>query len=333
MSGAVAASPGTALLSVVIPIYFNEDNIPVTWQALDRTLADLPPDVDWEVVFVDDGSGDGSYARLLELQAAAPDRVRVVKLTRNFGQVAAILAGFAHAAGDCCVVMSADLQDPPELILEMVETWRHGERRIVIATREHREDSAIARVTSRFFYRLMRRYAIPNMPSRGFDFFLVDRVVLDIINEMDERNPFLQGLVLWTGFEPAIIPYTRRRREIGRSRWTTARKIRYFIDGFVSYTHMPIRLITTIGLVVSGLSFAYALLIVVLRLVWGLPVEGFAPIMVTILGLGGVQLVMLGVIGEYLLRNSDDSRGRPSFVVEKVHRKADAQAPERPREP
>lgn len=323
MTQDVRNTDSPALISIIVPVYWNEANLPVTWRALETALTDLPSGTEWEVVFVDDGSGDGSLERLMEIRDSAPERVRVVKLTRNFGQVPAILAGFAHARGDCCVVISADLQDPPELIAEMVSRWRTGSHRIVIAAREQREDSRVARVTSRFFYRMMRRYAIPNMPPGGFDFFLIDRVVVDIINRSDEKNPFLQGLVLWTGYEPAIIPYTRRKREIGRSRWTTARKLRYFIDGFVSYTHMPIRLITAIGLIVSGLSFAYAALIIVMRLVWGLPVQGFAPIMVTILGLGGVQLVTLGVIGEYLLRNSDDSRRRPTFVVETVHEESE----------
>lgn len=306
------------LVSLVIPVYYNEGNIPVTWRALSAALGELPAGIDWEVVFVDDGSGDESWARLLEVRAEAPARVRILKLTRNFGQVAAILAGFRHAAGDCCVVMSADLQDPPELIAEMVRCWADGESRIVLATRERREDGWLARLTSRTFYRLMRRYAIPNMPDGGFDFFLVDRAVVDLIDEADEKNSFLQGQVLWTGYEPAIIPYTRRRREIGESRWTLSKKLKYFVDGFVSYTETPVRMITVLGLVVSALSFAYATLIFVLKIFWRIPLEGWAPIMITVLGLGGIQLVMLGVIGEYLWRNNHESRRRPSFVVEAI---------------
>lgn len=304
------------LVSLVIPVYYNEGNIPITWQVLSRTLASLPPGVDWEVIFVDDGSGDGSWQRLLAVHAEAPERVRLLKLTRNFGQVAAILAGFRHAVGDCCVVMSADLQDPPELIVEMVRCWAQGGEKVVLATRERREDGWLARITSRAFYWLMRRYAIPNMPDGGFDFFLIDRLVVDLINETDEKNSFLQGQVLWSGYEPVLLPYTRRKREIGDSRWTLSKKLKYFVDGFVSYTETPVRMITLIGLAVSGLSFGYALLILLLKLFWRIPVEGWAPIMITVLMLGGIQLVMLGVIGEYLWRNSHESRGRPSFVVE-----------------
>ncbi|MDX2169323.1 MAG: glycosyltransferase family 2 protein [Deltaproteobacteria bacterium] len=313
-------------VSVVIPVYFNEANLPLTWAALETALRDLPADCDWEVVFVDDGSGDRSYEALLALRAAAPDRVHVVKLTRNFGQVAAILAGLREATGDCCVVMSADLQDPPELILEMVRRWRRGDSKVVLATRTARHDGSFARWTSRAFYRLMRRFAIPNMPEGGFDFFLLDRQVVELMNAIEEKNTFLQGQILWMGFAPAVIPYERRRREVGRSRWTLSKKIKYFIDGFVTYTVAPVRLITGAGLLVSLLSFAYASLIFVLRLVWGLPIEGWAPIMICILGLAGVQLVMLGIIGEYLWRSYYEIRRLPNFVVETVLRPPRARA-------
>lgn len=307
---------GPTLLSLIIPVYFNEENLPVTWAAVSETLAGLPEGMEWEVVFVEDGSGDGSYAALLALRDAHPDRVRIVKFTRNFGQVAAILAGFQLARGDCCVVMSADLQDPPELILEMVKRWNGGERKIVLANRENREDGFFARATSRAFYAMMRRYAIPNMPDGGFDFFLIDRRVMDIINDADEKNSFLQGQVLWTGYSPDLIPYTRRKREIGQSRWSLSKKIKYFIDGFVSYTETPIRMITLVGLCISAVSFAYAALILLLKLFWSISVQGWAPLMIIMLMFGGVQLVMLGVIGEYIWRNSHETRKRPSFVIE-----------------
>jgi dolichol-phosphate mannosyltransferase len=311
-------APGGALVSIVIPVYFNEENIPVTWAALEATLRRLPDDCRWEVIFVDDGSGDRSYERLTEVFEQARDHVRVVKLTRNFGQVGAILAGLKEACGDCCVVMSADLQDPPELILQMVERWDGGTRKIVLATRTNREDSVIARWTSRTFYRLMRRFAIPNMPEGGFDYFLVDRRVVDLVNAVEEKNTFLQGHILWTGFMPDVIPYTRRQRESGRSRWTLSKKIKYFVDGFVTYTVAPIRLITAVGLLVSLLSFAYATLIFFLKLFWGIPLQGWAPTMISILMLAGVQLVMLGIIGEYLWRSYYETRKLPNYVVESV---------------
>lgn len=307
-----------SLVSLIIPVYFNEANIPHTWHALQAALAELPAGHRYEVLFIDDGSGDRSYEKLVELFEAFPDRVRVIKLTRNFGQTSAILAGFDAARGDCCVVMSADLQDPPELIPEMVRLWAGSDHKIVLATRISRDDGTIARWTSRVFYGMMRRFAIPSMPEGGFDFFLVDRCVIDIVNTVKEKNTFLQGHILWTGFEPTVIPYVRRRRELGKSRWTLSKKIKYFIDGFVSYTLAPIRMITLVGLVVSLLSFSYATTIFFAKLFWEIPIEGWAPTMITILMLSGVQLVMLGIVGEYLWRNYDETRNLPNFVVETV---------------
>jgi dolichol-phosphate mannosyltransferase len=314
----MAAAPPPTLVSVVIPVYFNEENIPVTWQALRATLERLPDGHGWEVVFVDDGSGDRSYEALLRVQESEPERVRVVKLTRNFGQVSALLAGISAARGACCVAMSADLQDPPELILDMVGRWNGGERKIVLATRTLREDGLLARWTSRAFYRLMARYAIPNMPEGGFDYFLVDRRVIDLMNQWEEKNTFIQGQILWTGFAPAVVGYTRRKREIGRSRWTVGRKIKYFLDGFVTYTVAPIRLITLVGLIIALLSFGYAALIFFLKIFYQIPVTGWAPLMITILFLGGLQLVLLGVIGEYLWRSYHETRKQPNFVIESV---------------
>lgn len=315
---ATSQEPGKPLVSIVIPVYYNEENIPVTWEALSTTLEDIEQQYRCEVVFVDDGSGDRSYEVLRELHEAEPDRVRVVRLSRNFGQPAAILAGLSACRGECCVVMSADLQDPPELIPQMIARWKEGDRKIVLAIRTQREDGFIARVTSRAFYRLMRRYAVPNMPEGGFDFFLIDRRVIDLVNAVEEKNTFLQGQILWTGFQPDLIPYVRRRREIGRSRWTFSMKLKYFVDGFATYTVVPIRLITLVGLAVSLLSFAYAALIFVLKLFWSIPIEGWAPLMIVILTLSGLNLLVLGVIGEYLWRNYHETRRLPSFVVDTV---------------
>jgi len=306
------------LISLVIPVYYNEENIPVTWQVLRETLETLPHGIDWEVIFIDDGSGDDSFARLCEVRESAPERVCVLKLLRNFGQYAAILAGLQRARGDACVVMSADLQDPPELILEMARRWADGGHKIVLCTRNQREDGKLAAWTSRIFYRLMRRYAIPNMPEGGFDYFLIDRCVIDILQAVPERNGFLQGQVLWAGHDPSLIPYTRRKRKLGRSRWTLSMKLAYFFDGFVSYSIAPIRLITAVGILVSLLSFGYAGLILGARLVSAISIAGWAACMVSILMLSGVQLVMLGIIGEYLWRTYQTADRRPAFIIEAI---------------
>jgi polyisoprenyl-phosphate glycosyltransferase len=311
-------SQNRALLSIVIPVYFNERNIPVTFGVLRAALEPLSDALDWEVIFVDDGSGDQSYEAMKRVFESCTERVRLVKLTRNFGQIPAILAGFQIARGQCCVAMSADLQDPPELIPEMVKRWNFGERKIVLATRTGRTDGRIARWTSRAFYGLMRRYALPNMPKGGFDFFLLDRCVVDLMKRWGEKNSFIQGQILWTGYEPEVIGYTRREREIGHSQWSLSRKVKYFVDGFVTYSSAPIRLITSLGLLVSLLSFSYAVFIFFLKIFYGTPVEGWAPLMITILFLGGLQLVMLGIIGEYLWRSYHETRRQPNYVIESV---------------
>lgn len=306
------------LVSVIIPVYLNEENIPVTWPAVRAALQCIEQEYRWELVFVDDGSADGSFRELSKAYQQDPAHVRIIKLTRNFGQVAAILAGFKAVRGSCGVVLSADLQDPPELIGEMVSRWNQGTLKIVLATRTHREDGWFARWGSRTFYRLMRRYAVPSMPEGGFDFFLVDRCVIDLINKTEEKNTFLQGQILWTGFPPYIIEYARQKRELGRSRWTLSRKVKYLTDGFVTYSVFPIRVITAVGLLASAMSFTYASVIIVGKLVWDIPLKGWPPIMVSILGLSGVQLVMLGVIGEYLWRNYYETRKLPNYVIESI---------------
>lgn len=306
------------LLTLIIPVYFNEENLPHTWRALRETLQQLPSGIDWEVVFVDDGSEDGSYSRLVDIHHVEPGRVRVMKLTRNFGQVPAIMAGLQAARGDCAVVMAADLQDPPELILQMARRWNRGSQKIVLATRSGRDDGPLAWFASRVFYRLMRRFAIPNMPEGGFDVFLIDRCVIQLINHIEEKNTFLQGQILWTGYVPDTVPYQRRRREHGRSRWTLGRKVKYFVDGFVTYSLMPIRLITGAGLLMSLASFLYATVILLAKLFWDLPIKGWAPTMISILLLSGIQLMMLGIIGEYVWRSYRETRRLPNFVVESM---------------
>ncbi len=305
-------------ISLVIPVYNNEKNLPVTYRELNRTLEPLFDRYQLEFVFVDDGSRDNSFRVLTELRDRDPEHVKVAKLTRNFGQVMAIMAGFQVSTGDAVVVMSADLQDPPELILQMVHEWHDNDYKIVLAARQDREDGVLARAVSRIFYNLTRRFAIPNMPRGGFDFFLIDRVVKDIMLNSEEKNSFLQGQVLWVGYRVKMIPYTRRKREIGKSTWTLSKKIKYFIDGFMTTTYFPIRVISGVGIAISTVGFLYALLILILKFLHNIPVEGWAPLMIVILLLSGFQMIMLGVIGEYLWRTYDETRKRPTFIIEKI---------------
>ncbi|HKR14429.1 MAG TPA: glycosyltransferase [Pyrinomonadaceae bacterium] len=303
-------------ISIVIPVYQNELNIAPTYQALTSELS-KDNHVDFELVFVNDGSTDYSWEELLKVYNADPERVTLINLLRNFGQVPAMLAGFANAAGDCVVAMSADLQDPPGVVLQMVEEWRRGHK-LVIATRESRRDSFLNKLTSKLFYRMMRKFALPNMPLGGYDFFLIDRSIVELLLRMDERNRFLQGQILWLGHRPKLIHYERRKRELGKSQWSLSRKVKYFIDGFVAYSFFPIRLVSVAGIAVFFVGLILSVIIAVQTILFGTRAVGWSSLMVALLTLNGLQMMMIGIMGEYLWRNFDETRKRPLYLIESV---------------
>jgi polyisoprenyl-phosphate glycosyltransferase len=304
-------------VSIIVPVYNNATSLPDLLGRF-QALASQNVEDHFEYIFVDDGSFDNSFATLLEL-AEQELRIRIVKLSRNFGSNAALLSGMGQAKGDVIAVIAADLQDPPELIHEMLDHWRHG-RKVVVAAREGRDDGLATNLMADTFYILFRRFAIKSMPQRGFDFFLIDRQVCNIINSIQENNAYLMGLILWLGFEPQVIYYQRRKREerYGRSMWNFTKKLKYFIDSFVSFSYMPVRLSSAIGLCLSFLGLLYALLIIILRLLFAIPTEGWSSLMVVLLIVSGAQMLMIGTLGEYLWRNLDETRRRPRFIVETV---------------
>ena len=304
-------------ISIVIPVYQNELNIAPTFQALTSELAKANH-VDFEIVFVNDGSTDYSWEELLKVYNADPERVTLINLLRNFGQVPALLAGFANASGDCVVAMSADSQDPPGVVLQMVEEWERGHK-LVVATRESRQDSFLNKITSKLFYRLMRKFALPNMPLGGYDFFLIDRNIVELLLKMDERNRFLQGQILWLGHHPKLIHYERRKRELGKSQWSLSRKIKYFIDGFVAYSFFPIRLVSFAGITVFFVGLVLSVIIAVQTILFGTRAVGWSSLMVALLTLNGLQMMMIGIMGEYLWRNFDETRKRPLYLIESVN--------------
>ena len=321
-----------SLVSVVVPVYQNAGSLADLFARLRAVAAGLPAER-LEFVFVDDGSRDGSFDILCGL-AKGDARARVVKLSRNFGSGPAILAGLAEARGECMVALSADLQDPPELIPQMVERWRQG-RKVVLAARRSRKDPLTTRLLADAFYRLFRRFALPNMPRHGFDFFLLDRSVRDLIAGIQENNAYLMGLILWMGFDPAVIEYDRAARpaRYGPSAWGLGRRVKHFIDSFTAFSYFPLRAASVLGVVVAILGVLYAGLVVALRVVHGFPVEGWASIMVAVLLLSGVQMLMIGVLGEYLWRNLEETRRRPRFIVAEVVEGEGAPRPDQPRPP
>lgn len=300
------------LVSIVVPVYFNSATLPALLDRF-RAIASEMADLDFEFVMVDDGSGDTSF-QVLRAQAAADPRVRALRLSRNFGSNAAILAGLAHASGDCCVVIAADLQDPPELIPQLVREWQGGVD-IVLAARQSRDDPFVSRLFATVFNRLFRKLVFPDFPPNGFDFLLASRRVCEQLVAMNERNSYIFGQIMWVGYERRVVYYDRARRDEGRSRWTVAKKVKYLIDAFTAFSYLPVRAATLLGLALAVVGFVWAAVVVLARLLGLIPEAGFAAIMVGLLVLSGTQLIVCGLIGEYLWRVLEESRSRPVFLV------------------
>jgi dolichol-phosphate mannosyltransferase len=303
--------------SIVIPVYFNEGSLRELVASIrDEALGKLS-DRRGEIIFVDDGSGDASYAVLQALQHEHSEFVRVVKLSRNFGQVNAIWCGLSLAP-KVAVVMAADGQDDPRYALTMLQAHFAGEAEIIIGTRSEREDSLYRRLTSKLFYRLMRVLSFPEMPLGGFDFFLLGDRARRALLACYQHHGFLQGQILQLGFQKTFLPYHRQTRTHGRSRWSFARKLTYLVDGVLGYSYLPIRIMSGTGALCAVFGFIYACIVLFARLVFGNPIKGWAPLMITVLVIGGLQMLMLGVIGEYLWRVFAQVRGVQPYIVENI---------------
>jgi len=300
------------LVSFVIPVYRNQGSLRPTYERIAGLFKDALASYDYEIVFVDDGSDDNSPSELLELHNN-DKKVKVITFSRNFGQLAATTAGLNNIAGDCAILMSADLQDPVELAGEMVRSWAAGAE-IVIGYRRGREDGPVATLASKIFYFFMRAI-YPRMPGGGFDFCLLDKVCVREMNKILDKNRFFQGDVLTLGFSVKFIPYQRLKRTLGKSQWTISKKIKYFVDCLVTSSYFPIRLMSMVGFVTAAAGFAYGIRIVFVRLHHNTPFTGWAPIMILILVIGGLLMSMLGIIGEYIWRIYDEVKKRPNYIV------------------
>jgi dolichol-phosphate mannosyltransferase len=300
-------------VSIVAPAYNEEDVID---EFVSRVGAALEgAGIDFEIVVADDGSKDGTFDRLVARHASDP-RVRAVRLSRNFGQEAAVHAGLAHATGDAVVLCDSDLQDPPELIPALVAQWRAGVP-VVLARRVRRHEPLLRRTATRWFHRLFRRLTPFDEKAECGLFSLVDRRVADVLRQMPERHRYLRGLRAFVGFRHAEVPYERPRRA-GQPRQSLAKLFRLAADGLFSFSYVPLRLSLFIGLFVSLLFFGYACVLIVLRL-FDINVQpGFTTPTVAIMFLGGVQLIAIGIIGEYLGRIYEEVKRRPHYVVEQT---------------
>jgi polyisoprenyl-phosphate glycosyltransferase len=299
-------------ISVVVAVYQNEGSLTETHAQISALFDGPLSGHALELIFVDDGSSDTSLDELFRIRDADPS-VKVISFTRNFGQMAAMLAGFAAATGDAVINISADLQDPISLMADMVSQWQAGAE-IVVCYRTNRSDPMAAKFFSGMAYSMLRM-AVPQIPSGGFDYVLMDRVAMDQFNAMDTRHRFFQGDLLWPGYRTNFIPYERRRRAVGKSQYNFGKKLKNFTDAMLDSSFLPIRAISFLGVLVSFLGMIYSISIVVAWLFGATPFDGWAPLMMVILIIGGMIMVMLGVIGEYVWRINEEVRKRPNYVI------------------
>lgn len=301
-------------LSVVLPVFNERENLPVLYERLVCVLD--AANLSYELVFVDDGSRDGSRDVLYALADSDP-RVVIVELARNFGHQIAISAGLDHARGDGVIVMDSDLQDPPEMLPAFIARWREGYD-VVYAVRASRKESLLLRVAYALFYRLLRWIANIDIPLDAGDFCLMDRRVVDVLTAMPERNRFVRGIRSWVGMKQIGLPYDRQGRYAGKPKYTLSRLTYLALDGIVAFSFVPLRIITILGFIVSAISIALAILYTVQRLAFGLTPPGFPTLIVAIFFLAGIQLITIGVIGEYVGRIYEEVKQRPLYVVRRV---------------
>lgn len=300
-------------LSVVIPVYYNEDNLQPLYDDMKQKVIDVI-DYDYEIVFVNDGSKDKSYDVMKKL-AEQDCHVKIISLSRNFGSHAAILCGLSKCTGNCAVIKAADLQEPTELIIEMVESWKQGNN-VVLAVRNGREEKKSQTLFANLYYSLVRKAALPSMPKGGFDVYLLDKKVIDVLMVLDEKNSALTGQVLWSGFRTDKVYYTRLAREIGTSRWTLKKKIKLVADTLFSFSTLPITLVSCVGTLSFMGALVWAILVLIFKLNGLIEVSGWTTLFIFNLFSFGIIMLTMGILGSYLWRTFDASRSRPPYIIE-----------------
>ena len=299
-------------LSVVVPAYNEEQSLAEFHKRLSAVLDGV--DGASEILYVNDGSSDDTLALLNTLRESDP-RVGIIDLSRNFGKEVALTAGLDHARGEAVVVIDADLQDPPELIPEFIERWKQGYD-VVYAQRASREgESWLKKLTAHVFYRLIQRISRVRIPADTGDFRLLSRRAVEALKRLPEQHRFMKGLFAWIGYAQVAVPYHRDRRFAGKSKWSYWRLWNLAVEGITSFTIAPLKIATYAGLFTALAAFVYGLVIIYKTLVYGNPVAGYPSLMAVILFLGGVQLMTIGIIGEYLGRMFDETKGRPLYLV------------------
>ncbi len=307
-------------ISIVIPVYYNSDTLELLYEDMKEKI--LGKIGDYEIVFVDDGSGDNSW-EIINKIAAKDKNVVATKLSRNFGEHAALLAGLSVCTGDCAVTKQADLQEDSTLILDMYESWKRGNK-VVLAIRGARDENPIKKFFAGCYYWLVRKTINKDMPQGGCDCYLVDRKVIDVLQMMDEKNSSLTLQVMWVGFKTEKIYFHRKDREVGESRWTLGKKIKLVVDSMMSFSYFPIRAMATIGFLFALASLIGIIMVIAEKLTSDTPMVGYASIMCVVLFGFGLMFIMLSMLGEYIWRALEESRNRPPFIIDEV-KKSDEQ--------
>lgn len=301
-------------ISIVVPVYWNSDTLMLLYEDMKAKI--LEKLGDYELVFVDDGSGDNSWEIMNQIRDMDPN-VQCVKLSRNFGEHAALLAGLSVCTGDCAVTKQADLQEDSEIILEMYDSWKRGNK-VVLAVREDRDEHPVKVFFANMYYAIVRKTITKNMPQGGCDCYLLDRQVIKVLQDLNEKNSSLTLQVLWAGFQTDHVYFHRRDREVGESRWTFAKKFKLVLDSMMSFSYFPIRLMSTVGVIFNILAVLMFIYVLVEKFTIGTPIAGWSSLMCVVLLSSGLILLTLGILGEYIWRALDAARTRPPFIIDVV---------------
>lgn len=303
------------MVSVIVPVHNEEGNLNHLFNRLQKVTAAI--DLEKEYLFVNDGSSDRSQELLNQL-AAKNNFVKIISLSRNFGHQTAVSAGIDLCTGDCAIIIDADLQDPPELIPELIAKWQDGFDVVYAQRTERKGESVFKRMTASMFYRILNRLTDVTIPLDTGDFRLIDKKVIHVLKGMPERHRFLRGMISWSGFQQTHLEYVRDERYSGKTKYPLIKMLRFALTGITSFSFVPLQIASYFGFVVSILSFLYALYVIYLKIYTEATIQGWTSLMIAVLFLGGIQLITLGIIGEYIGRISDEVKQRPPYIIEKT---------------
>lgn len=305
-------------ISIVIPVYYNEKNLLPLYTDLKEKVLTKLTDLDYEIVLVDDGSKDNSYGVMKEL-AKLDSKIVLIKLARNFGEHAATLAGLSNCTGDFAVRKAADLQEPSELILDMIKKYKEGNK-VVLALRKSRDDKWHEKIMSNLYTQTIKKFALKNMPNGGVDSYLIDRQVIDFLKNLNQNNLPITELILWSGYEYAPVYYDRQKRTIGKSRWTLSKKVKMTFDSLLGFSYVPIRFIASVGFIAFLVSVIWALALIIQKITGNITIDGYTSMVILILISFGIIMLSIGIVGEYVWRALDAAKHTPPFIIDTINK-------------